>query len=96
MSHFFPKLTLLTACLPLFVHAHDVAIYEGKEVRVIVPECPLAQGALEVKPISNIAHLSGWQRVHQVETYAYIQKIIKVWKEKGITDSVGERRSFQR
>lgn len=64
----------------------DVIVYEGKTMKVIVPQCPLASGSLKIAPKSDAKNFSEWHDVDQLEAYELIQHVVQIWEKKGITD----------
>lgn len=61
-------------------------IFRGKHVQLILPEHPLADGAVQVQ-----SHLKGrrfvdWTREEGAEAYELMQKIVKLWEKGGITN----------
>ncbi len=55
-------------------------------MKVIVPECPLALGSLKIVPHSHAESFSEWSDFNELETYELLQKIVRIWEKKGITD----------
>lgn len=65
---------------------NEVVVREGSRVKVIVPECPLAAGALKIMPRSDTGSFSAWENVDQQEAYSLIQGIVQIWEKKGVVD----------
>lgn len=74
----------------------EIVVDESPVAKVVVPERPLAYGSLKIIPIStNPQEFSS-------DSYKLIRKIIKVWKDQGISDYLiyakmvqGEPRSWE-
>lgn len=64
--------------------AADAIVYEGRTMRVLIPECPLAQGSLKIEPKVPATHFSEWSSENDAETYSLIKKISRVWDKQGI------------
>jgi diadenosine tetraphosphate (Ap4A) HIT family hydrolase len=64
----------------------DLVIYQGKTVKIIVPDCPIAEGSVKIIPSSGIENFSEWRDCEARETYELIQQVVRIWKEKGITN----------
>lgn len=61
-------------------------VYESGAMQLIVPEYSLGEGSLKIQPSKPTRHFTDWKINHKLEAYTLIQKVIQVWKEKGITD----------
>jgi diadenosine tetraphosphate (Ap4A) HIT family hydrolase len=64
----------------------EVVVYEGKKVKLTVPERPLAAGSVQIKSKKPFASLTDIKEECNLETYEVIQDIVSKWKECGITD----------
>ncbi len=64
----------------------EVVIYQGRSMKLIVPECPLASGSVKLVPNSSEKSFSNWMASDEIETYELIQRVVQVWQKKGITD----------
>lgn len=64
----------------------EVLVYQDKTVRMIVPECPLAPGSVKVVPNEDLTVFSEWSNSNKQETYELLQRIVRQWEKKGITD----------
>lgn len=68
------------------LYSHEVVLYKGKTMMVVVPESPLAKGSLKIEPKTTSVNLLEWSKDNEHEAYELIQKVVKVWKEKGVSD----------
>lgn len=96
MNYFFPA-RILAIFSPVLGSANipvesqplineEAVVYEGKTMKVIIPECPLAPGSLKIIPYSQEENFSEWQDTNKLETYQLIQKIAGILEKKGIED----------
>jgi diadenosine tetraphosphate (Ap4A) HIT family hydrolase len=83
-SHAFGSATESVNTLSLI--SDEAIVYEGKTMKVIVPDCPLAVGSLKILPLSGIGKFSEWQDFNKLEAYELIQLVVQIWQKKGITD----------
>lgn len=85
----FSSITLLASIFS-FGSLHAVnpepIVYEGQTMNIIVPECPLTSGSVQVLPKSDLPHFSDWQDIHKLEAYNLIKRIVNVWEKRGIHD----------
>src|ERR1700733_6189666 len=60
----------------------EAIVYQGRTMKVIVPERPLAPGSLIITSIQNGEN----EDAHKMETYTLIQQIVKLWEKQGVTN----------
>ncbi len=84
---------VFSLCLPFFASANantlirdEVIVYEGKTMKVIVPDHPLALGSLKITTNSNSVKFSEWKAVNEQESYEFLQKVVRIWEKKGVPD----------
>lgn len=84
---------VLTCCSPfLFAGCQntdfqsEVIAFQGQTMNLVIPEKPLASGSMKLVPRSGVVPFSGWSNNNRIESYELIQKVIQIWKEKGIND----------
>lgn len=61
-------------------------VYRNDKVQVLVPECPLQVGSLQIVPISEPQSYCQWTNEEHLEAYRFIQKLDQLWLTKEITD----------
>lgn len=80
----------LTPSLPIArcVDAPPVVVFETEDLRLIVPERPLAEGAVRVedKRGSELQKFTNWTDLQHNQSYQLITKVVSAWKAKGIHD----------
>jgi|GEM_PF-5477356 len=64
----------------------QVIAYEGDKMNIIVPQCPLALGSLNIQPKSTFKNFSEWKDAEKKESYDLIQDVIQIWEKRGIKD----------
>ncbi|MBA3723102.1 MAG: HIT family protein [Parachlamydiaceae bacterium] len=65
----------------------DVCVYEGKTMKIIVPERCLGAGSMQIKPKNDaIDNISKWESENRAEAKELIQKVVGVWEKNGISD----------
>lgn len=63
---------------------NEVVVHESNTMKVIVPECPLGEGSLQIKLKADRINYSDFQDENHLETNTLIKKIAQAWKKKGI------------
>lgn len=63
-----------------------VIAYEGEEMNIVVPQCPLASGSLKIQSKSTSRTFSEWKETEKKESYALMQDVIQIFEKKGIKD----------
>ncbi len=64
----------------------EVVIYEGRFVKLIIPERSLDRGSVKVVANSSEESFSKWTEDEELESFQLIQRVVQIWQEKGITD----------
>lgn len=85
---------LLLSCFAFFGCARaeqqttsiEPVCFEGRTLKIIVPENPLASVSLQIIPRDYATHFTEWNEEQQLEAYELMQKVVAIWKEKGIND----------
>lgn len=65
---------------------NEVIVFQTPTMTAIVPENPLAPGALKVVPNKTTPQYTDWTQANQGEAFDLIQKIIEIWQKEGIND----------
>jgi diadenosine tetraphosphate (Ap4A) HIT family hydrolase len=63
---------------------NEVVIHEGRTMKIIVPDAPLASGSVKIVPVSGHLHFSEWKKENIEEAQELIQRVIQVWEKSGV------------
>lgn len=64
----------------------EVIVYQGKNVKVIVPKCPLAEGSVQIIPNETNINFSDWSKEILEEAHDLTLRVTAIWEKKGITN----------
>lgn len=78
--------TLVFTLNPVSLIDTQPIAYRSDTILMLVPECPLQVGSLQIVPISGPPSYCQWTDEEHLEAYRVIQKLDQLWFTKGITD----------
>lgn len=67
---------------------HSTVVHEGSLINLLIPERPLAKGSIQLIARATPSPFSSWTSDHHSESYDLIQKIVEMWKRKGVNDYI--------
>ncbi len=74
---------LLYASALTAIEESPVIIAE-KSVELLIPECPLALGAVEIAKIGPLHNFTDWTKQEHFETYTLMRKVAQIWDERQV------------
>ena len=64
----------------------ETVVYQGKTMKAIVPDCPLALGSVKILPNSDTRNFVEWQDFNEREAYEVLQNTVRIWEQNGVTN----------
>ncbi len=64
---------------------HEVVAYQGRSVKIVIPERPLALGSVQIVPNSKAHNFVEWDLEAKREAHALIQRVVQTWGRQGTT-----------
>ncbi len=59
-------------------------IFTDKSVELLIPECPLALGAVEIAKVEPLHNFTDWTKQEHFETYTLMRKVAQIWDEREV------------
>lgn len=81
-------LNFIPSCCGIGGMAEDIVLHEGKTMKVILPANPLADQSIRLEPMSAHMRWQDWTKAEEIESYEFLQKIVKIWEAQGIRDYI--------
>ena len=64
----------------------EFVVRSEQAMQLVVSECPVAPGAVQILPISHQTSFLEWDEIHIDETRQLILDVVHIWEQKGIKD----------